>query len=179
MKKNIILFILIFSILLSFIFGFFVKKYMDDKRINKLKAEQIRLKNEYKFIKELNEQLLNSNAIEKRERECIERSISTDDSIKCTYIAEQEWDNEISRYLELLKKSMTTKEYKLIENNYKIWQKQNQSDNEIIKNFIFNHGGTMYYQLAASDYSELKKQRAEFFKWIYNVYTDNIPNSSK
>ncbi len=77
-----------------------------------------------------------------------------------------------------MKKATTNEQYKLIENSQNSWTDQKQNDNNIINEFIFNHGGTMYFDVAASDYEEIIKNRAEFLKQIYLIHTDQITNSS-
>ena len=178
MKKLLYCFIITLLCILSFLTGFFVKKSVDEKLFKHFKTEINNLKDENKFINDLNDKLLNNNnPIPEKEKKCLDKASSTADSLNCSYIAEKEWENEILKSLELLKQSMTEEQYKIIKDNQYLWIKQNKSNNEIINKFIFNHSGTMYYQLAVSDIVELKKQRAEFLNWIYKIHTDKITNS--
>ncbi len=171
MKKLFFIFILIISLFLSFLSGFFIQKVVSDKETSEIE----KLKEENKFCNELNDKLLNrNNPIDKKESECLNKVFSTADSLECSSKSIDEWEKEIDKYLNLLKDKMTSEEYKNIQENQVLWIMQNKSNNEIITKFVFNHGGTMYYQLASSDFVQEKKQRAEFLKWIYDVYTDNI-----
>ena len=74
-----------------------------------------------------------------------------------------------------MEQSTTKEQFKLIKDSQNLWLQLNKKDNVIINEFIFNHGGTMYFDIAASDYEELIKNRAEFLKWVYEIHTDKIP----
>ena len=175
MNKLILPSIIVLLCLLSFLTGFLVKKSVDTKLFKQLKTEINNLKDENKFINDLNDKLLNNNnPISEKEKKCLDKASSTADSLNCSYIAEEEWNKEINKYLNLLEQNMTPKQYKLIKKNQDLWTAQNKSDNEVIDKFILNQGGTMYYQLAADDKIEQKKQRVEFLKWIYNIYTGSM-----
>ena len=120
---------------------------------------------EKEFLTNLNNKILNQdNLIDIKENECLEKSISTVDSLNCLYNAEKLWNIEITKYLKLLKNEMSYSEYKLIEKNHNMWIEQNKKNNEMIDKFIFNHGGTMYQQIGLDKKVELKKQRTEFLK---------------
>jgi len=121
--------------------------------------------------------LLNKNPIEKKEKICIDKADNAAAVRECVYIAEHEWNEEIKKYLNELKKVTTKEQYQLITESQNLWLKQNKKDRDIIYELIFNHGGTMYFDLAAGDNEELVKNRAEFLKWVYNVHTDNITSN--
>ena len=69
----------------------------------------------------------------------------------------------------LLNDISNTEESQALKTSQDFWSKQNKLDNKLITLFVKNKGGTMYLQLAESDSSELKKQRAEFLKWLYEI----------
>ncbi|MCD7878520.1 MAG: DUF1311 domain-containing protein [Candidatus Gastranaerophilales bacterium] len=116
--------------------------------------------------------------IEQNEKICIDNAQNAADVRNCVYTATDEWFNEINKYLELLKTAATPEQFKLIQDSQKLWVEQSDKDNKIINEFVFNHGGTMYFDLAASDYEEIVETRAKFLKWIYDVHTDNLHNNS-
>lgn len=175
MKKFILILISIFLLSSSFIFGFFVKKSIDDKKYSSWETERKNLKDQIKFLEDLNAKLTNSdNPIDQKTKECIKKTTNSTDVRSCVYVATEEWEKEINKYLLLLKESTTSEQYKLIKASQNAWINQKQNDNNIINEFVFNHGGTLYYDLAAGDYEEIIKNRAEFLKWIYDVHTDKI-----
>lgn len=170
MKKFYILFF-IFLFLSSAIC--FIQKSFYDKKIQQIDMELTKLKEENKFINELNDKLLNNdNPIDKKGNECQEKAVSTADSLECSNITIEDWEKEIEKYMSLLKQSMNNEQYELIKKNQDLWKIQNKSNDKIITEFVFNHGGTMYYQIASSYYVQELKQRAEFLKNIYETYND-------
>ena len=179
MKKIIITLISIILLLSSFALGFFVKKSIDDKKYADFIEENKKLKDEVNQIEELNDKLANSdNPIDIKEKKCIEKFDNSADIRNCVYLATEEWEKEINKYIKLLKQSTTKEQFKLIKDSQDLWLQQSKKDNDIINVFIFNHGGTMYYDIAAGDYEELIKNRAEFLKWVYEIHTDKIPDNS-
>ena len=172
MKKILIMFF-IFLLLSSTVF--LIQKSVYDNKIRLVNSELLKLKEENKFINELNDKLLNnSNPIDKKEKECLDNAQSTADSLNCCDIAIQEWENEIEKYMVFFKQTMTDDEYSYIQRNQNSWKKQNESTTEIISKYVFNHGGTMYYQVASGIYAQEIKQRAEFLKLIYEIYNNEI-----
>ena len=179
MKKLIIVLISIFLLLSSFALGFYVKKSVDDKKYTDFIEENKKLKEEVKQLEELNDKLTNSdNPIDIKEKKCIAKTDNAADIRNCVYLATEEWEKEINKYLKLLEQSTKKEQYNLIKDSQDLWLIQSKKDNDIINEFIFNHGGTMYYDIAASDYEELIKNRAEFLKWVYEIHTDKIYDNS-
>ena len=99
----------------------------------------------------------------------MEQASSTAETIACVQQSSKEWNNEISKYINLLNDISNTEESQALKTSQEFWSKQNKLDNKLITLFVRNKGGTMYLQLAESDSSELKKQRAEFLKWLYEI----------
>ena len=179
MKKFVIICISLFLLLSSFALGFFVKKSVDDNKYSNFIEENKKLKEEVKQLEELNDKLTNSdNPIDIKEKKCIEKVDNAADIRNCVYSAADEWEKEIDKYIKLLEQSTTKEQYKLIKDSQDLWLIQSKKDNDIINEFIFNHGGTMYYDIAAGDYEELIKNRAEFLKWVYEIHTDKMPDNS-
>lgn len=150
MKKNIIvIFCIILTLLGSFFLGFFTKDI---------------------FVKsQIDSQSQTINVIDKNEEICINNAISTADTITCVRQSSKEWENEISKYYNLLNNIANTEESQALKISQDCWINQNKNDNKLITLFVWNKDGTMYQQLAASDSSELKKQRAEFLRWLYEI----------
>ncbi|MBQ3025380.1 MAG: DUF1311 domain-containing protein [Spirochaetaceae bacterium] len=150
MKKNIIaILFIITSLIFSFLFGFFTKDIL--------------------FKSKTNNQNRTNNVIDKNEAICLEQASSTAETIACVQQSSKEWNNEISKYINLLNDISNTEESQALKTSQDFWSKQNKLDNKLITLFVKNKGGTMYLQLAESDSSELKKQRAEFLKWLYEI----------
>lgn len=150
MKKNIIVILFIItSLIFSFLFGFFTKDILVKSKTN-------------------NQNQIN-NVIDKNEAVCLEHASSTAETIACVQQSSKEWNDEISKYINLLDNISNTEESRALKTNQEFWSKQNKLDNKLITLFVRNKGGTMYLQLAESDSSELKKQRAEFLKWLYEI----------
>ncbi len=178
MKKfgNILILILI---VISFFAGFLLKTYIDCKQADNLERLNTELKEENKRLVELNDRLLNfDNPIDKKEKECLQYSKTTEDTLNCNNTAQNEWHNEISKYLDLLKITVTTEQYKIVEDSQNLWLKQIQKDSDVINEFIYNNKGTMYKEIAADDYTEIVKNRAMFLKWIYVIYADKTTENS-
>ena len=175
MKKFIIILISIFLLSSFFALGFFVKKSVDDKKYAVFIEKNKKLKEEVKQLYELNDKLTNSdNPIDIKEKKCIAQTDNAADLRNCVYLATDEWENEIDKYIKLLEQSTTKEQFKLIKDSQNLWLQQSKKDNDIINEFIFNHGGTIYFDIAASDYEELIKNRAEFLKWVYEIHTNKI-----
>lgn len=149
MKKNIIIICIIIALLGSFFLGFFTKDILAKSKIDS-KSQTI-------------------NVIDENEENCLKNAISTSDTITCVEQSSKEWENEISKYYNLLNNISGTEEIQALKISQDYWINQNKNDNKLITLFVLNKGGTMYQQLAASDSSELKKQRAEFLRWLYEI----------
>lgn len=150
MKRNIIvIFCIIFALLGSFFLGFFTKDM---------------------FVKtQADSQNQTINVIDENEEICLNNAISTLDTIICVEQSSKEWENEISKYYNLLSNIANAEEAQALKISQDYWINQNKNDNKLITLFVWNKDGTMYQQLAASDSSELKKQRAEFLRWLYEI----------
>lgn len=176
MKKFILILISILLLSLSFTFGFFVKSYIDNKKFDGWVSERKNLEEKINDLETINQNLSKpDNPIDAKAEKCIAESTNAADVRNCVYLASEEWEKEITKYLDLLQKSMTAEKYKLISDSQNLWRQQSKKDNDVINEFVFNHGGTLYYDLAADDYEEIIKKRAEFLKWIYEIHTDKIP----
>ena len=150
MKKNIIVILfIIITLTVSFFLGFFTKEILVKSKTSS--QDQI------------------NNIIDTNEATCLNHTTSTAETIACIQQSSKDWNNEISKYINLLNNISNTEESQALKASQELWVKQNQADNKLITLFVRNKGGTMYLQLAESDYSELKKQRAEFIKWLFRI----------
>jgi len=112
--------------------------------------------------------------IDNKEKQCIENSDNAAEIRNCVYSAKESWNKEIEKYESLLKNAMDSKDYKYIETSQELWKKQNKTDNEIIEKFIFNHGGTIYYDYAAETSRAAAKNRTLFLQEVYMVYSNQL-----
>lgn len=190
MRKFILVLISIFLLSSSFALGFFVKNFIDDKKYDNPLSKKENVKNQNFTMKErlnskqkeLEEERQKSreeyksepkHPIDKAEFKCIENSIHSYEIRKCVYEANEKWAKEIDKYMKLLEKETTSEQYKKIQDSQFLWIKQNKKDNEIITDLVFNHEGTMYYDIASTLYLDLTKKRAKMLKAIYDIHTDN------
>ena len=171
--------IIIFSLVISFISGYAISKYISNKRIKQITEEnqmfiahsiqlQKRIDNERKFYIEETYK----NPIDKKEAYCINKTNNSSDLRTCIYDASEDWEKEINKYLLLLKKSTTKEQYKIIKDSQNLWIKEKEKDYQVVDKFIYNHGGTMYFDIAAGEYKDIIKNRALFLKNLYLVHTD-------
>ena len=76
------------------------------------------------------------------------------------------------KYMDLLKKGTNSEQYKIIKESQDLWIKQTEKDHQIVDKLIWNHGGTMYFDIAAVEDKDLIKNRAEFLRTIYSIHTN-------
>lgn len=190
MKKLIISFSilsLIFSAI-SFCIGYFVhvnltkpsfNKDFEIQRLNNLVSD---LKNNLverdKKIEDIERNIQeNKNTeykhpIDIEEEKCIKNS-STFDYPNCSYYAGTQWEKEINKYLNLLKKEMNTTDYSLIEVNQKKWEQSSQSDIKMIEKYINSKQGLIYVTIGTSTITDIYKSRALLLRKIYDEYIEN------
>ena len=181
MKKIFIFFLLCIAFTQSiFLYNYNSRLKSKYREINRLILEQQKKIDLLAFELKLQKSIISKEnlPIEKKETLCINHADSAAQIRECVYIAQNEWDKEISKYLNKLKEATTKEQYKLIEDSQALWLKQSNKDRTIIEELVLSHGGTMYSDLAASDNTEISKNRAEFLKWIFMVHTDTISEKS-
>ncbi len=170
MKKYIITIALILIITINFIFIFyyFIK-------INK----QFQVNNTLLIKKDIEitnlaSKLIKNNKpltqIEKTNALCYSKAEMSVDIRECTYKSADLYEKERIKYLKLIQQVTTEEEYKLIKSIENNWEIQRKKDEDIITKFILNHGGTMYYDIAAGDYNDIIEDHAKFLKYIYEEY---------
>lgn len=110
--------------------------------------------------------------IEKEEDICISKCEHSYQIRECVYNAHQKWEKEIDKYIKKLKKVTTEEQYKLILESQTTWEETYKKDKKVIKELIFNHGGTIYYDIASVEFQQLAKNRAEFLSNLYNILVE-------
>lgn len=140
--------------------GIYLQDKIKDLKINLEKEKDYYIEEKYKH------------PIDKKEVYCINKSDNSSDMRECIYNASEDWEKEINKYLKLLRKSTTPEQYKNIEKSQNLWIQQSEIDHKIINELIWDHGGTLYFDIGASEDKDLIKKRAEFLKTIYLVHSD-------
>jgi len=170
MKKYIITTTLILIITINFIFIF----YYFNKINNQIQANNTLLKKNDIKINSLASNLIKNNItltpIEKANALCYSQAETSFEIRECTYKSANLYEKERIKYLELIQQVTTEEEYKLIKASENSWETQRKKDEDIITKFILNHGGTMYYDIAAGDSNDLIEDHAKFLKYIYEEY---------
>ena len=87
--------------------------------------------------------------IEKEEEICISKSEYSYQIRECVYKAHLKWEKEIDKYIKKLEKVTTEEQYKLILDSQTAWEETYKKDKKVVNELIFNHGGTMYYDIAS------------------------------
>lgn len=110
--------------------------------------------------------------IDKVERECLVKAVSTADMIGCTYNAMDSWFVEIDKSTKSLKDVLSSEKYTVISNSQKQWKKYQEAEFDSINEIIFDKGGTMYHPIATSFKANIVKQRALELKAYCNTLVD-------
>lgn len=110
--------------------------------------------------------------IDKEEDICISKCEHSYQIRECVYEAHTKWEKEINKYIKKLKKVTTKEQYKLILESQTTWEETYKKDKKVVLELIFNHGGTMYYDIASVQTQQLAKNRAEFLSELYYILSD-------
>lgn len=110
--------------------------------------------------------------IEIKEKNCLDKAISTADSINCVIEADDAWEKEIQHNLKKLKRAMTESDFKDVDEMNKKWQESYKSQINVIDKFIYNKQGTMYQQIGTVEMAELTENYAKFLNFLYDIYLE-------
>ena len=109
--------------------------------------------------------------IDIEEEKCIAKSHVYNYPI-CSQNAEKAWDKEIQKNLSLLKKTMSSDEYKYINEMNENWKKSVYNEISVINRFISNKDGIIYQTEGSNNIAQLKKQYALLLNSIYYNYKE-------
>lgn len=110
--------------------------------------------------------------IDKEEDICISKCEHSYQIRECVYEAHTKWEKEIDKYIKKLEKVTTKEQYKLILESQIAWKETYKKDKKVVNEIIFNHGGTMYYDIASVQTQQLAKTRAEHLISLYYTLVD-------
>ena len=109
----------------------------------------------------------NLHPIDKAERDCIAKNMTTAGMSNCSYIAMDEWFKEIDKYINLLKDVTSKDEYNNILEAQTQWKKYQEAEFKAVS-ILINKQGTIYQNFLAGKECELVKQRAQDLKSFYD-----------
>ena len=109
----------------------------------------------------------NLHPIDKAERDCIAKNMTTAGMSNCSYIAMDEWFKEIDKYINLLKDVTSKDEYNNILEAQTQWEKYQEAEFKAVS-ILINKQGTIYQNILVGEECGLIKQRAKDLKILYN-----------
>lgn len=108
----------------------------------------------------------NSHSIDKAERDCIAKNMTTAGMSNCSYEAMEAWFKEIDKYMLMLKNVTSDEDYKNILEAQTQWKKYQEAEFKAIS-ILINKQGTIYQNILAGKERGLVKQRAHDLKSFY------------
>ena len=109
----------------------------------------------------------NLHPIDKAERDCIAKNMTTVGMSNCSYIAMDAWFKEIDKYVNLLKDVTSKDEYNNILEAQTQWKKYQEAEFKAVS-ILINKQGTIYQNILAGKECNLVKQRAHDVKSFYD-----------
>lgn len=109
----------------------------------------------------------NLHPIDKAERDCIAKNMTTAGMSNCSYIALDAWFKEIDKYVNLLKDVTSKDEYNNILEAQTQWKKYQEAEFKAVS-ILINKQGTIYQNILAGKECNLVKQRAHDVKSFYD-----------
>ena len=109
----------------------------------------------------------NLHPIDKAERDCIAKNMTTAGMSNCSYIAMDAWFKEIDKYVNLLKDVTSKDEYNNILEAQTQWKKYQEAEFKAVS-ILINKQGTIYQNILAGKECNLVKQRAHDVKSFYD-----------
>lgn len=107
-------------------------------------------------------------SIDKMEKNCLSDKLSTQEMNECTFKAMGAWNQEIEKYLALLKNITTKDDFENIQLSQKKWESYRDSE-FVVYNLIQQKEGTMFQNVSNGLKRELIKQRAIEIKSLYET----------
>ena len=113
----------------------------------------------------------NLHPIDKAERDCIAKNMTTAGMSNCSYVAMDEWFKEIDKYVNLLKDVTSKDEYNNILEAQTQWKKYQEAEFKAVS-ILINKQGTIYQNILSGKECGLVKQRAHDLKSFYDDLTE-------
>ena len=113
----------------------------------------------------------NLHPIDKAERDCIAKNMTTAGMSNCSYEAMDAWFKEIDKYISLLKNVTSEDEYNNILEAQTQWKKYQEAEFKAVS-ILINKQGTIYQNILASEECDLVKQRAQNLKNFYDYLNE-------
>lgn len=161
MKKFIVIIIILtMTVLYSFIVTL---KYRQELQLSNVKIKNLR-----NTISEL-QQTENIIPVEKSSidiklDECLTENFMTAGMNNCTYEGIKEWNNEIEKYSNKIKKNLNEKDVQLFNKAQISWENYYRNEKIFLNNTIAQKDGDIHTTFVAGDLYELTKQRALLLK---------------
>ena len=134
----------------------------------KITNQTISLNKEEPQEKEQKEELeKNIHPIDKAERDCIAKNMTTAGMSNCSYIAMDAWFKEIDKYVNLLKDITSKDEYNNILEAQTQWKKYQEAEFKAVS-ILMNKQGTIYQNILSGIECDLVKKRAHDVKSFYD-----------
>ena len=108
----------------------------------------------------------NLHPIDKAERDCIAKNMTTAGMSNCSYLAMDAWFKEIDKYVNLLKDVTSKDEYNNILEAQTQWKKYQEAEFKAVS-ILINKQGTIYQNILTGKERGLVKQRAHDLKSFY------------
>ena len=109
----------------------------------------------------------NLHPIDKAERDCIAKNMSTTGMSNCSYEAMKAWFKEIDKYINLLKNVTTEEDYNNILEAQNQWKKYQEAEFKAVS-ILINKQGTIYQNILSGIECDLVKKRAHDLKSFYD-----------
>ena len=109
----------------------------------------------------------NLHPIDKAERDCIAKNMTTAGMSNCSYIAMDAWFKEIDKYVNLLKDITSKDEYNNILEAQTQWKKYQEAEFKAVS-ILINKQGTIYQNILSGIECDLVKKRAHEVKSFYD-----------
>ena len=179
MKKTFLIIFILFSIICSYYFGYYVAAYnlnikmtkennILNEKIITLNDKNLKLK---EIIKKNNKEEEYKHPIDIKLENCI---TSTHPYLysNCAVENAKDWDIEINKQLKQIKNIVNKDDYNIIDIAQTDGKKSVDSDEKVIHKFVSSHQGAINETLAYSYIADIKKQRALLLNNIYNIHTE-------
>ena len=112
------------------------------------------------------EPLENLHPIDKAERDCIAKNMTTTGMSECSYKAMNEWFKEIDKYISLLKNVTSKEDYNKILNTQAKWKEYQEAEFKAVS-ILINKQGTIFQNILSGEERGLVRQRALNLKFLY------------
>lgn len=109
----------------------------------------------------------NLHPIDKAERDCIAKNMTTTGMSNCSYEAMEAWFKEIDKYINLLKNVTSKEDYNNILEAQNQWKKYQEAEFKAVS-ILINKQGTIHQNILSGIECDLVKKRAHDVKSFYD-----------